>query len=114
MTLKIGGPCVKETSQSSTARPQEKTKQASMTAWGLLHRRELLGAGGALKFRRPGLVRHAIDRLAALVPAERHALGVGFLFHPVRQAVAAEARQIHQVDVLDVGARTQMFDQAPE
>jgi len=30
------------------------------------------------------------------------------------QAVAAETREIHQIDVLDIVAGAQMFDQAPE
>src|SRR5262249_23409812 len=34
--------------------------------------------------------------------------------HPVRQAIAAEAGKIHQVDVLHVGALAQMLDEAPE
>src|SRR5437899_1884214 len=102
MTLKFEAPCVKETSQSSTARPQEKrkcrplgegTEQSdeaiqsvsiqqslvcfaslamtgkgrSMPALGLFHRLQLLGAGDALKLRFPGLIGHAVDRLAALV-----------------------------------------------
>ena len=83
-------------------------------AMGLFHRRQLLGAGGALIGRLPGLVRHAVDGLAALVPAHDRTLGVGGFLEPVRQAVAAEPRQIHQVDVLDVGAGAQMFDKAPE
>src|SRR5882757_4242315 len=86
----------------------------SMPAMALFHRRELLRTGLALKARLPGLVGHAVDGLAALVLAHRCALGVGFLFQPVRQAVAAEARQIHQIDVLDVVAGAQMLDEAPE
>src|ERR1700761_7693140 len=52
----------------------------------LAHGGELLGAGGALKLRSPGVVGHAVNGLAALVPGERDAFGVGLLFHPVRQA----------------------------
>jgi hypothetical protein len=80
----------------------------------LLRRLELLGRGLALIGRLPGLVGHAVDGLAALVPGHLRALGVGLLLEPVGQAVAAEAGQIHQVDVLDVGAGAQMRDQAPE
>src|SRR6266702_6309634 len=90
------------------------TAWASVPALGLFHRFELLGTGGALKLRFPGFIGHAVDRLAALVLAHREALGVGLFLHPVRQAVAAEAGQIHQIDVLHVGALTQMLDQAPE
>src|ERR1700716_3475275 len=85
-----------------------------MSAMALFHRRELLRTGLALEARLPGLVGHAVDGLAALVLAHGGALGVGFLFQPVRQAVAAEARQIHQIDVLDVVAGAQMLDEAPE
>src|SRR3984893_15152810 len=85
-----------------------------MPARGLLHRRELLGAGRALMGRLPGLVGHAVDGLAALVLAHVSALGVGFLLEPVGEAVAAEAREIHQVVVLDVVAGAQMLDKAPE
>src|SRR5262249_751135 len=67
-----------------------------------------------LVFRLPLLERHAVDRLAALVLGEWHALGVGRVLHPVREAVAAEAGEIHHVDVLHVGARAQMLEQAPE
>src|SRR5580693_7216714 len=153
MTLKSAVPCVKATSRSSTAHPQEKAifswqgvqrscasqtirpqcilrdareerallldeeesrKTESMPAIGFFHRTKLLGAGVALISRLPGLVGHAVDGLAALVLAHGRAFGVGFLFKPVGQAVAAEARQIHQIDVLDVATGTQMFDQAPE
>src|SRR3954466_10132085 len=49
----------------------------SMLALRLLHRCQLFRAGIRLMQRFPGLVGHAIDRLAAVVLAERHALGVG-------------------------------------
>src|SRR3954466_936423 len=115
LTLKSAAACVKATSRSSTARPQEATTgMQSMPAMGLLHCLQLFGTGGALEFRLPGLIGHAVDRLAALVLADPDALGVGLFLHPVRQAVAAEAGQVHQVDVLDVGAPAQVLDQAPE
>src|SRR6202521_115167 len=85
-----------------------------MPALGLFHCRLLLGTGRALMSRLPGLVGHAVDGLAALVLAHRRTLGVGFFLEPIGQAVAAEAREIHQIDVLDVAAGAQMFDQAPE
>ena len=62
--------------------------------------------------RLPLRLRHAVDRLPALVPGHRHAALVGGFLHPVRQAIAAEAGEIHQVDVLHVGAAAQMLDQA--
>src|SRR5258708_6529308 len=86
----------------------------SMPAMGFLHRRELLGTGRALIGRLPGLVGHAVDGLAAFVLAHVSTLGVGFLLEPVGQAVAAESREIHQIDVLDIGAGAQMLDKAPE
>src|SRR6266850_3849502 len=85
-----------------------------MPALGFLHRGELLGARRALMSRLPGLIGHAVDGLAAFVLAHVGTLGVGFLLEPVGQAVAAEAREVHQVDVLDIGAGAQMPDKAPE
>ena len=64
--------------------------------------------------RLPLLIGHAVDRLAALVLADGDPFGVGLFLHPVGQAVAAEAGQIHQIDVLDVGPGAQVADQAPE
>src|SRR6267154_5290557 len=74
----------------------------------------LLATRFALVFGLPLLIRHAVDRFAALVLAERDAGLVGLLLHPVGQAVAAEAGEIHQVDVLHVDPRAQMVDQTPE
>src|SRR6476619_5680146 len=54
-----------------------------MPAVGLLHRFELLRGGRALVFRLPLFVRHAVDRLAALILADSDALGVGLFLHPV-------------------------------
>src|SRR5262249_35803097 len=62
----------------------------------------------------PALVGHAIDRLAALVLCHGRALFVGRLLEPVREAVAAKAREVHQVDVLHIGALAQVRDKAPE
>src|ERR1700737_3517789 len=96
-------------------RDEEKSRdKESMPVVGLFHRRELLRTGGALMGRLPGLVGHAVDGLAALVLAHRGTLGVGLFLEPVGEAVAAETREIHQVDVLDIGAGTQMVDKAPE
>src|SRR6478672_7798012 len=89
-------------------------ERQSVPALGFFHRRELLGTGLALKSRLPGLIRHAVDGLAAFVLAHPGAPRVGLLLEPVGQAVAAEARKIHEIDVLHIGARAQMFDQAPE
>src|SRR3954453_22108154 len=124
----------KAASRSSTARPHLPTMRRrkllcdatqgdrtsgcrrgrSVPGMNLLHGVELLRRGRALVFRFPGLVRHAIDGFPALVLAQGDALGVGGVLEPVGQAVAAEACEIHQVDVLDVCPRLQMIDQAPE
>src|SRR5262249_52092059 len=60
----------------------------------------------------PLLERLAVDDLAALVLGHRHALLVRRLLHPVGEAIAAEAGEIHQVDVLHVGTAAQVLDQA--
>src|SRR4029079_4644284 len=87
---------------------------ASMLIRGrrLLERRLLLLRRLFLVLGLPLLERLAVDDLSALVPGHRNALGVGGVLHPVRQAIAAEAGEIHHVDVLHVGAATQMLDQA--
>ena len=54
---------------------------------------------------------HAVDRLARLVAAEG---AFGGFADPIGQAVAAEAGQAHQVDVLGVGAHPKMLDEAVE
>src|SRR5262245_61807414 len=74
---------------------------------GFLRRRRFL-----LVLRTPFVVRHAVDDLAALVLAHRHAFFVGGVLHPVGEAIAAEAGEIHQVDILHVGACPQVLDQA--
>src|ERR1700719_475046 len=74
----------------------------------------LIRARFTLVFRLPLVVRHAVDELPALVLGHGNALGVGRLLHPVREAVAAEAGKVHQVDVLHLGTRSQMLDEAPE
>lgn len=64
--------------------------------------------------RPPFVVRHAIDMLTRLCLADRDAFFRRAFLHPARQAISAEARQIHHVDVLHVSARTQMLDQLAE
>jgi hypothetical protein len=88
--------------------------EGSMPALGFLHRRELLGTGRTLMGGLPGLIGHAVDSLAALVLAHRQVFGVGFVLEPIGQAVAAEACEVHQIDILDVAAGAQMLDKAPE
>src|SRR3546814_15388552 len=50
--------------------------------------------------RFPLAVRHAVNVFARLVLAHRRALGIGGFTQPVGQAVAANAGQIPQIDVL--------------
>src|SRR5262249_1128707 len=73
----------------------------------------LLRARLGLVLRFPGFIGHAVDGLAALVLGHGSPLLIGRVLEPVRQAVAAEARQVHQVDVLDIGPFAQMRDPAP-
>src|ERR1044072_2917235 len=62
----------------------------------------------------PLVVGHAVDDLARLGIGDLDALLARLLAVPARQAVAAEAGEAHQVDVLNVGALLQMRDQAAE
>ncbi|PAV68588.1 hypothetical protein WR25_08163 [Diploscapter pachys] len=75
----------------------------------LVHPRELFGGRFGLVARLPLVLRHAVDRLTR----GRLVQPAGFL-DPVRQAVAAESGQPHQVDVLRVGAMAQVADEAAE
>src|SRR5438132_13196906 len=72
--------------------------------------RLLLGGCFLLVLLAPFVIRHAVDDLARLGVAERDALLVGRGAVPFRQAVAAEAGEVHQVDVLYVGALAQLRD----
>src|SRR4030088_1802656 len=58
--------------QTSTAN----ATRDSMSALALLHRRELFRRGGTLVHCLPGVIGHAVDRLATLVLAHGNALGV--------------------------------------
>ena len=78
------------------------------------HRRKLLRARRSLIFGLPGLVGHAVDRLAAVVLAHCNALGVGGILHPVGEAIAAETGKIHQIDILNVGSLLQVRDERGE
>src|SRR5690348_1996732 len=75
---------------------------------------ELCAGGLSLIFRFPLFVRHAVDRFATLVLGHGNALRVGGVLHPVGQAVAAEARKVHEVDILHVSATAQMLNEAPQ
>src|SRR4051812_5169424 len=82
-------------------------RELSMSRMRLRHFGDLVGAGFLLVLRLPLVIGHAVDGFAALVLAERNTFCVGSVLQPVRQAVAAEAREIHQVDVLHISARAQ-------
>src|SRR5690606_29017700 len=62
----------------------------------------------------PLLIRHAVDQLARLFLRHRDALFPRRFLIPVRQAVAAEAGEVHQVDILHVGTVAQMRHELAE
>jgi hypothetical protein len=63
----------------------------------------------------PLAIRHAIDDLAGLVVGNVDVALFGGRHVPLGQAVAAEAREVHQVDVLlYVGVPAQVVAQPPE
>src|SRR3954447_9626875 len=66
-----------------------------------VHPRDLLRRRLGLSRFPCGIV-HAVDQTAGPVAAERPALGGGGLGDPVGEAVAAEAGEPHQVDILRV------------
>src|SRR6516162_6693804 len=74
----------------------------------------LLSRSFLLMFRAPLIIRHAIDDLARLRVRQRDAALLRFLVIPPRKAIPAEAGQVHQIDVLDIGPLAEMFDEAPE
>src|SRR5829696_3682669 len=80
----------------------------------LLESRELLSRRLGLVAGFPVLIGHAVDELAALVLRERDAARVSRVLEPVREAVAAEAREVHEVDVLHVGAGIEVLDEPAE
>src|SRR5439155_3436470 len=73
---------------------------------------ELLARRLGLVARFPALIRHAVDDLARLLVGEVEPALLGGGAIPFRQAVAAEACKVHQVDVLHVGALAEMLHQA--
>lgn len=80
----------------------------------LCERGLLLRRGFFLIFRLPLLVRHAVDRLACFILGHRDPAGGGLLLIPVGQTVAAEPGEVHEIDVLNVGALTEMSHQLAE
>ena len=51
---------------------------------------------------------HAIDLGAGIVFGEFNALLAGGILIPIRQTIAAEARQNHQIDILHIAALAQV------
>src|SRR5262249_38469546 len=74
----------------------------------------LIARGFSLVLGLPLVIRHAVDDLARLGIGYLDALLARLLAIPARQAVTAEPCQVHQVDVLPVGALPQVRDQAAE
>src|SRR5215470_8565794 len=101
-------------SRRDEGHPRSTQGEKLMLVAGLLERGLLVLGSFFLIFRLPFRERHAVDPLAALVLGHRHPACIGGILHPVRQAVAAEPGKVHQIDILDVRARTQMLEQAPE
>src|SRR5713101_2760433 len=106
-------------SSAQASSGQASSAQASSTAF-----RSMLMAGGETGFllgarlflilRLPFLVRHAVDDLARLGIGQVDAALAGGGTVPFRQAVAAEAGKVHQIDILHVLALAQMLDEAAE
>src|SRR3546814_9491275 len=71
---------------------------------------DLLG----LVLRLPLVVGHPVDNLAGGVVVQAQALLLGGGQVPLGEAVAAESRQVHQVDVLHVAALAQVLDKRAE
>src|SRR6218665_1672216 len=78
-----------------------------------VHPRELLGRRLGLALLPFGIV-HAVDRAARFFAADRLARLGRSLLDPVGEAVAAEAGQAHQVDILRILPMPQMGDQPAE
>src|SRR5580704_12245968 len=79
-------------------------------------RRGLLlgGRGFRLVLGLPLIVGHTVDDLARGRVRDRHAALFRGLPVPAREAVAAEAREIHEVEVLHICALAQMLHQLAE
>src|SRR5262245_66211723 len=86
----------------------------SVLVAGLVESLLLIARSFLLVLGLPLVVRHAVDDLARGGIGDLDALLARLLAIPARQAVAAEAGEIHQVDVLHVRALLQVRDQAAE
>src|SRR6185369_6287392 len=99
---------------TATTRIPSREPLTPMRLGGSRKRGLLLGARLLLVLGLPVLVGHAVDDLARALLGKLQALGVGRLLVPVGEAVAAEAGQIHQVDVLHLAAPAQMLHELAE
>src|SRR5262249_14068403 len=72
------------------------------------------GSPSLLELRLPLLVGHSVDHLASVGIAELDAALDRRGAIPLRQAVPAEPGEVHDVEVLDVGALAKVLDQAAE
>ena len=72
------------------------------------------GAGVGLMARLPLGIGHAVDQLAGFVLGHCEAACLRRLAVPVGQAIPAESREIHEVDVLHIAAVPEVLDEAPE
>src|SRR4051794_36127083 len=88
--------------------------QASVLRLRCRERRLLLRRRLFLMLLAPLVVRHAIDDLARLGIGQRDSTLLGRRAIPFRQTVAAEPGEVHQVDILHVGALAQMRDERTE
>src|SRR5271166_1241856 len=64
--------------------------------------------------RLPGLVGHPIDAFAGLLLRDGEPALDGRLLIPIGEAIPAETRQIHQIDVLHPSVLAQMRNEPPE
>ncbi len=89
--------------------PSVVPEREALLELGLLRR-----GGFPLVHRLPGLVGHAVDLLPRFGPRQGHVPLLRGLLDPVRQAVPAEAREGHEVDVLHVRAGPQVRHETAE
>src|SRR4051794_27553085 len=109
-------PPVSTTSAPSSARSATTTWPAMVSPSVLVLRqgRLLGGCGLLLVARLPLVVGHAVDQLAGLGVRQLDAARLRRLAVPAAEAVPAEAGEVHQVDVLDLGPLAQVLDQRAE
>jgi hypothetical protein len=64
--------------------------------------------------RTPLLVWHSKNELARSLPVDRAVPSARCLDDPIRQAVAAEAGETHQIDVLNIRTKAKMMHERPK